>query len=200
MSKTKFKIDDSVYKRRMASFMVNLNKPLKGNILDYLNWFTQSAVKATLPKGKTRKKRTVFTLINPRAKRKAKRYRVPYRTFKKRGVAYFANKKQANEFAKIKYRFLQKNQWVEAGKQITSNLKVKMRKTATESKDKARVLSNAVNNLSVKNPFLLLNLSSISGWNLRRAGVTATSKTLRRIKYNERKIERDYKKLWEKTI
>jgi hypothetical protein len=199
MSK-KLIINDEVYKRRMRAFISKINEPLKTSILTQLTWFIQSAVKETLPKSKARKKRTVFTLTNSDAKKNKKRYRVPYRTFKKSGVAYFSSKKQALEFAKIKYRFLQKNQWIEAGKAITSNLKIKMRKTTMESKQKADALSNGVNNLSNIKPFLLLQLSSISSWNLRKAGVKATYKTQRRVKYNENKIVRDYSKNWKKTI
>jgi hypothetical protein len=182
----------------MRAFMSKINEPLRTSILTQLNWFIQSAVKGTLPK-KARTKRTVFTLINPDAKKNKKRYRVPYRTFKKRGVAYFSSKKQANEFAKIKYRFLQKNQWIEAGKAITNNLKVKMRKTTTESKQKADVLSNGVNDLHSRKPSILLILNSLSPWSLQKAGVKATYATQRRVKYNENKIVKDYSNNWKKT-
>ena len=172
-------------------------------------WFTQSVIKVTPPIGKTSKKRMVKKIEGRNYKNighgmilnsdSRTRYKVPYRTNKKAGVKYFDKKKDANAFAKIKFRFIGKYGWLAAG-QHALNKKIPTplhNRVSLDVKAKGGEIQRTSRRKLRLTPFIILtnmvqNISRYAGF----ATAQALRKTKNRLRSSSRAIKKKYGKQW----
>jgi hypothetical protein len=201
--KIKATVHNDKFKRKLNNLIRNMNKPLEKDLPLYTEWFVQSAVKGTPPKGKVKKKRTVIELKTNRFSKRGKelkRYKVPYRTNKKKGAKYFSKKKEANAFAKIKYRFIGKFGWLAAGENtLRKDIPVKMPKVGMEVKALKGILGKGRKIFGTNKPFILI-INAVQ--RIKRyaymTSLIALKTTQRRIagSGNKKKVRKKYGKLW----
>ena len=201
--KPSVQIDDSKFRRKVNGLLKRLNKPLEKELPLYTVWFTQSAVKGTPPRGKVSKKRPVIELDTGRFNKKGKevkRFKVPYRTNKKRGVKYFDKRKEATAFSKIIYRFIGKYAWLAASENtLRTTVNVKMPKVQPEVLAMKNKIGKGVKLFNRSNPLVVI-INKAEG--IGRYALIATRNALltteRRIlgAKNKRKVKKGYGKLW----
>lgn len=116
MIKPIYKVDASKLNRALARMKAVSRKAPEVIVREAAVLFTQSAARATPPdagRATIRKKsmnRPVYALREPGRKRAA-RYRVPYRTLRKSGVKYFSTRAEAKSFSAIRFRGIGKAGW-----------------------------------------------------------------------------------------
>ncbi len=201
MPNVQIKTDDRIYKKKIKKLLKDLDKPITKNLPLFVLWFTQSAVKGTPPK-KGIKKRSVIELRTNRYTKRGKelkRYKVPYKTNKKKGAKYFDKKGEARKFAKIKYRYVGKFGWLQAGEDaLNKPLNVKMPKVQPEVKRIKRQLGKGKKFLKKFKPFVMLKntVDRISRY-ATYGTKNALHSTQRRVNAYHKKIKREYKQIWQ---
>ena len=203
MPKSNVKLDIRLESRnldkKIRQFSRDHGKTLWDTIKMGVEWFTQTVVKKTPPIGKTMKKRDVILLKTNRFSRRGKelkRYKVPFRTNKKKGAKYFDKKKDANAFAQIKYRFIGKFGWLAAGesflrKNIPTTLRKKAGKNLSFLEAKAREIQAVKPRRIRLKPFVIL-INKVR--NISRYSDFAVAQALRTTKNRFRGASREIKK------
>ena len=195
------KVERSLLNKKIQSFAKNHNKTTWEVIRMATEWFTQSVIKVTPPLGKVMKKREVILLRTGRFTKRGnekKRYKVPFRTNKKRGAKYFDKKKDANAFAKIKFRFIGKYGWLAAGQKalgrpIPTSLKVS-KEVEAKGDEIQKVFKQR---LRLKPNIILTNRVENIGRYARFSVAQALRKTKNRVRRADREITKKLAKQWQ---
>jgi hypothetical protein len=148
-------------------------------------FFAQSVIKTTPPTGDVMKNRTVFEIADTLASGyRRRRYRVPYRSSRKKGVQYFALRGDAKAFSKIRYRYIGKYGWFLAAQKVLGRPpKVRMPKIGESVTTKANEIFDASTTTSRYGPqrwAVLENKLVNRVYNIRKYALYATRTALAR--------------------
>lgn len=204
--KINIKIETQILNRKMHEYRRYQKKPLWEVIEQMGTWFTQSVLKATPPKRGAMKKRSVIEVSRTRQGfiegtsrmwgRTETRYKVPFRTNKKKGVKYFAKKAAANKFAKILFRNIGKFGWLIAARKAIGERALKKHggysKVTVKSqvKNKTNQIARGYGRKRLFSFAVFVNMVRGVG----RYGNYAKLTALRRVKNRLGRVIKDFKK------
>jgi hypothetical protein len=214
------KIEAKRFDKKLKQLRKKKNKPLNTELLELTQMYIQSVVPLTPPKkGKkpeqpslgsrgrrlssmaTKKKRAVIDTTYP----DKYRYQVPFRTPWKKGRKYFKTKKEANNFAIIKYRHIGKHGWVMAGrKALGASLKIKKVWVSTWVKRIENSLASVKKWLPdgvYDKPFIWLTnkvraVARYDGYST-TAALRKVNNRLQHGSKSKKRIKKGYSKLWQ---
>lgn len=197
------KVEKEKFDRAITRLIAVSPKVAREIVLDASEAFIRSAQKETDPaRGREnipvkQWKRAVITLRdakNPKS-RKRTRYKVPFRRPGKKGRKFFSTKKEANDFARIKYRGAGRAGWW--GALLKLGLPLGNIRATPEQMEVATKHNRVVKDLGAGNPWAVItNASKGIGEYSQRSEKWGTIKATNRIKATARAYEKKLAEGW----